>query len=216
MPHQCLKCGSVFADGSPQILRGCPECGGTKFFFTEKTMSDEERKKLKEKANTDIKHLIQEMMTNDTVPIKINKESFEKDEWVYLGGTGQTESEEEDEVSQKEVEKKILKSIEDLKFPKEGRLKKLKFVSKGEAKKVAKKVASAEKVKSKETTKKVPAKKPKKEERVAVITITDEGVYDIDVEKLLEHSPIIVQKDGSYMVHLPSVFKRSRKKGSAV
>ena len=47
---------------------------------------------------------------------------------------------------------------------------------------------------------------------MAVITISDEGVYDIDVEKLLEDSPIIVQRDGSYLVHLPSVFKKARKK----
>ena len=51
MPHQCLKCGSVFADGSPEILRGCPECDGTRFFFTEKPLSDDERNRLKEQAN---------------------------------------------------------------------------------------------------------------------------------------------------------------------
>ena len=63
-----------------------------------------------------------------------------------------------------------------------------------------------------EKPKKKAAKKVKKD-NVAVITITDEGVYELDVEKLMEHSPIIVQKDGSYMVHLPSVFK-GKKKGS--
>jgi predicted nucleic acid-binding Zn-ribbon protein len=33
MPHQCTGCGHVFADGSKEMLSGCPECGGTKFQF---------------------------------------------------------------------------------------------------------------------------------------------------------------------------------------
>jgi predicted nucleic acid-binding Zn-ribbon protein len=211
MPHQCLKCGSVFADGSPQILRGCPGCGGTRFFYTDKPITDEERSRLKEKANKDIKHLIQEMLTSgDTVPIKIDEESLEKDEWVPLGITDEVEPKETQAQSQLEVEKRIMKSIEDLKFPKEGKLKRFRTTSKSEIQKELQKTAIKEKS--------LPAKgeKPEKKDKgVAVITIDEEGVYDIDVEKLLENSPIIVKKDGSYMVHLPSVFKKVRKKGSA-
>lgn len=33
MPHKCVKCGREFEDGSSIILRGCPSCGGKKFFF---------------------------------------------------------------------------------------------------------------------------------------------------------------------------------------
>jgi predicted nucleic acid-binding Zn-ribbon protein len=33
MPHQCTTCGHVFADGSKEMLSGCPDCGGTKFQF---------------------------------------------------------------------------------------------------------------------------------------------------------------------------------------
>jgi predicted nucleic acid-binding Zn-ribbon protein len=228
MPHQCLKCGAVFPDGSPQILRGCPDCGGAKFFFTDSQMSDDERKKLKEKANKDIKDLIQEVMVNDSIPIKIKEKSVKKDEWVYLGKIEEADKKKGDAESQKEVEKKIIKSIEELKFPKEGRFKRLKFSSKADkeksakvSKKAAKKVkaekAVSDEVKPKVETakKKEPKKKEKKKkDSVAVITITDEGVYELDVEKLMEHSPIIVQKDGSYMVHLPSVFK-TKDKGSA-
>jgi predicted nucleic acid-binding Zn-ribbon protein len=86
------------------------------------------------------------------------------------------------------------------------------------AKAKAKKAEAKAKVKSKKAAPKVEAPKKKaarkkKKDNVAVITITDEGVYELDVEKLMEHSPIIVQKDGSYMVHLPSVFK-GKDKGS--
>ncbi|ESS12394.1 MAG: Zn-ribbon containing protein (DUF2072) [uncultured archaeon A07HR60] len=33
MPHQCAACGQAFADGSKEMLSGCPECGGNKFQF---------------------------------------------------------------------------------------------------------------------------------------------------------------------------------------
>ena len=34
MPHQCLKCGKIFEEGSTQLLKGCPDCDGNRFFFT--------------------------------------------------------------------------------------------------------------------------------------------------------------------------------------
>ncbi|MBB6647264.1 OapC/ArvC family zinc-ribbon domain-containing protein [Halobellus ruber] len=33
MPHECTTCGRVFADGSKEMLSGCPDCGGNKFQF---------------------------------------------------------------------------------------------------------------------------------------------------------------------------------------
>jgi predicted nucleic acid-binding Zn-ribbon protein len=33
MPHECTACGRGFADGSKEMLSGCPDCGGTKFQF---------------------------------------------------------------------------------------------------------------------------------------------------------------------------------------
>ena len=33
MPHQCTNCGHTFADGSKEMLSGCPGCGGNKFQF---------------------------------------------------------------------------------------------------------------------------------------------------------------------------------------
>ncbi|OLZ42385.1 hypothetical protein A6E15_16045 [Natrinema saccharevitans] len=33
MPHQCTNCGRQFADGSKEMLSGCPDCGGNKFQF---------------------------------------------------------------------------------------------------------------------------------------------------------------------------------------
>lgn len=33
MPHQCTDCGHTFADGSKEMLSGCPDCGGNTFQF---------------------------------------------------------------------------------------------------------------------------------------------------------------------------------------
>jgi predicted nucleic acid-binding Zn-ribbon protein len=46
LPHQCLKCGELFNEGSTIILRGCPECRGTRFFYTQTPLTMTEREKL--------------------------------------------------------------------------------------------------------------------------------------------------------------------------
>ncbi len=33
MPHKCTKCGREFRDGTTDILKGCPSCGGKKFLY---------------------------------------------------------------------------------------------------------------------------------------------------------------------------------------
>ncbi|MGM5481273.1 MAG: Zn-ribbon domain-containing protein [Nanobdellota archaeon] len=36
MPHQCVSCGTMFDDGSKEILHGCSSCGGKLFFYVKK------------------------------------------------------------------------------------------------------------------------------------------------------------------------------------
>jgi predicted nucleic acid-binding Zn-ribbon protein len=55
-------------------------------------------------------------------------------------------------------------------------------------------------------------KKPAVEKRPEVITIVEPGVYEIDVERLLDHGPIIILKDGTYLLHLPSLLKKPDEK----
>jgi predicted nucleic acid-binding Zn-ribbon protein len=70
-----------------------------------------------------------------------------------------------------------------------------------------------------EAAPKVKAKRPKarkaKEGRphdeLGVITIVESGVYEIDVLKLLDDSPIIIEKDGTYLIHLPSLLETKEK-----
>ncbi|WP_338740546.1 OapC/ArvC family zinc-ribbon domain-containing protein [Haloplanus salilacus] len=40
MPHQCTNCERVFADGSKEMLSGCPDCGGNKFQFKPDSAAD--------------------------------------------------------------------------------------------------------------------------------------------------------------------------------
>ena len=211
MPHQCLKCGSVFADGSPAILRGCPQCKGMKFFYTERPISDDERDQLRQKAQKDIKHLIHEMLAGEASPTDVSDRVLKKDEWVRIdigSGRGPVALEDDDSV---QINRETVKSIEDLLFKEKDRSKKFRVVSRPAEEKAPSKARAEPTKKAKKKTE----KEEKAKDRTAVITIHDEGVYDIDIEKLLDKSPLIVQKDGSYLVHLPSAFKRLSKKGSA-
>ena len=42
MPHQCTNCAQTFADGSKEMLSGCPNCGGNKFQFRPSGTVDED------------------------------------------------------------------------------------------------------------------------------------------------------------------------------
>ena len=61
MPHKCVRCNTTFADGSADLLKGCPTCGGKFFFFVRKEylesaekvtrlLSNEERKQIEQDA----------------------------------------------------------------------------------------------------------------------------------------------------------------------
>ena len=58
MPHQCLKCGHVFEEGSSQLLKGCPDCGGNRFFYTKEPLDEKQRKNITKKVGKDINSAI--------------------------------------------------------------------------------------------------------------------------------------------------------------
>ncbi len=41
MPHQCVRCSTMYGDGSSEILKGCSSCGGKFFFFVRKEALEE-------------------------------------------------------------------------------------------------------------------------------------------------------------------------------
>lgn len=44
------------------------------------------------------------------------------------------------------------------------------------------------------------------------IAIEHSGKYQLDIKGLMEKEPIVIQKDGTYTIHLPSAFQTLRKK----
>ena len=61
MVHQCVRCNTIYEDGSNQILKGCNNCGGKFFFFVKKEaleqvkeatsqLTDEDKKKMEQDA----------------------------------------------------------------------------------------------------------------------------------------------------------------------
>ena len=65
MPHQCLKCGKIFEEGSSELLKGCTVCGGNRFFFTKKPLSEEGRKLKTEEVKKDVNQALMELINSD-------------------------------------------------------------------------------------------------------------------------------------------------------
>ena len=61
MPHQCVKCGEMYPDGSQELLKGCAKCGGKFFFFIRKERLDEQKKIRKEIQKEDLKKMEQDV-----------------------------------------------------------------------------------------------------------------------------------------------------------
>ncbi|MFH1100904.1 MAG: Zn-ribbon containing protein [Methanobacteriota archaeon] len=171
MPHQCLKCGKVFDEGSSQLLKGCPECGGNRFFFTKQPLTEQERLKIGSEVPDDLTAKITEFIGEQ------NKGVFEKQgKWVT--------------VKPKEIRKLLEQRLNN----------EQKTVGEKELPLVfdeAYRKARIEKLKN----------EAKHEENPETIYIETPGKYKIDVKGLLDQEPIIVHKDGSYTIHLPSIFK---------
>jgi len=174
MPHQCLKCGRIFEEGSSQLLRGCPDCGGNRFFFTKQPLDENERDVISKEVNRNITTRIM-----DSLADKNNETINTSGKWVSI--------------KPKEIRKIIEEKI-------------------NEEEKIESKSEEPEPIEpiDDEYRKSVIERiKAEVDEHVSPETIEIEkpGKYSIDLKGLLENEPIIIQKDGTYTIHLPSVFK---------
>ncbi|MGA1822741.1 MAG: Zn-ribbon containing protein [Thermoplasmatota archaeon] len=221
MPHQCLNCGSIIPRGSDQILKGCSDCGGKKFMYVETALPEKRRMELKKKADQVRDEILKK--TDDDL-FRMLKErgitSLDADmkeeigtEWVRISSKDE-ETTVSSGSSRKGVE--IVPPGEDRKSARD--------MIKRYDKDLKEKVPSVVKVEDEHEVilprekppRKTPRtrKKPKRGKRkkdAEVITIVEHGVYEINVEKLLDDNPIIIQKDGSYLIHLPSLFDLRKK-----
>lgn len=44
MPHKCANCGREYRNGAKELLAGCAECGGKKFYFVPYVRRHEKKK----------------------------------------------------------------------------------------------------------------------------------------------------------------------------
>lgn len=181
MPHQCLKCGHIFEEGSPQLLKGCPHCGGNRFFYTKKPLDELARQKITEEIGKDIYTQLVDLLGQKNTNI-IDKAG----NWVT--------------VKPKDVRKVIQDHLQD-----NHEKKSINFNSR----------KNIERIMDDEYRKKKIQKIWENQNSIdhpETIDIEPPGKYSIDVKRLLENEPIIIQKDGSYTIHLPSVFKLAGRK----
>ena len=172
MPHQCLKCGKVFEEGSSQLLKGCPNCNGNRFFFTKEPLDEKQRNVITEKVGKDINETILELMGNQTDEV-IDKSG----NWI--------------KIKPKDVRKAVKKRLSEKQIVPDTK-ENIDIITDEEYRK-----ESIEKVES----------EVEKQDAPETIDIEKPGKYKIDLKGLLEEEPIIIQKDGSYTIHLPSIFK---------
>ena len=170
MPHQCLKCGHIFEEGSSQLLKGCPGCGGNRFFFTKQPLNETERDIMSKEIGNDLTARIMELA------IEKNKDKLKGTEtWIRL--------------KPKDLRKIMENQIEQEEPKKEMNL--------GEPISDDKRKAILEKIKAEVDHSDTPE----------TIGVEQPGKYHIDLKGLLEKEPIVIQKDGTYTIHLPSLFK---------
>ena len=173
MPHQCLKCGKIFEEGSSQLLKGCPDCGGNRFFFTKQPLNEDERNVISNEVSKDITTQIMDFVGEENKQIidKSGKWLAVKPKEIRKIIEQHKPSEEVDGESAREDEPDVL----DDEYRK----------------------SVMEKLKAEQSEFDAPE----------TIDIEKPGKYKIDLKGLLEKEPIIIQKDGSYTIHLPSIFK---------
>lgn len=62
MAHQCVRCNTIYEDGSSQILKGCTNCKGRFFFFVKKEHLEEVKKATSQLTDEDKQQIEQDVM----------------------------------------------------------------------------------------------------------------------------------------------------------
>jgi len=82
MPHQCVRCNTLFEDGSKELLTGCTTCGGKFFFYINKNKVNEAKnitsnlsKEQKKQIEEDIFEIVGDKINQDQ-PVFLDIESI--------------------------------------------------------------------------------------------------------------------------------------------
>ena len=203
MPHQCLGCGFAFEEGSSALLAGCPKCKGTKFFYSARPVDEAGRKELQANAQNDLRAVVQSVL-EETSPT-VARELEADDGWAELTPKQLRRIVRRVQEDQKQTDRPKTASpppssspaaplppaANDASVDSPQRLKEARLARDA----ILREFAEAE-----------------EESHPDTVTIEGEGRYGLDVKSLLERDPIVVHKDGAYMIHLPSLFDTGKKK----
>ncbi len=195
MAHQCLQCGHLFQEGSSAILQGCPQCKGTRFFYTAKPLAEAERRSMAEKAQKDLREVVGEILKSSPAASEDLQRKVQSGGWAQLRpadlrtlvqAAAQKQSNAAAALDQArtwenpDVKPALRRQVEAI-----------------EAKRAAVQAQVTEASKAPDHPDTVNIRKP--------------GEYEIDVAGLLERNPIVVHRDGAYHIHLASLFDSAGK-----
>jgi predicted nucleic acid-binding Zn-ribbon protein len=189
MAHQCLACGHLFPEGSSAILQGCPECKGTRFFYTQEALPEDERKALAARAQKDLRQVVAELLKASA---EGNSELEEKVRSGQLRPTDLRGLVKQAAETQARAERNAGPSWDNPNvqpYVVHAKVEAAKARVEAELKEAAKAPAQPD-----------------------TVNIRKPGQYDIDVGKLLEGNPIVVHRDGAYHIHLASLFDQGGRK----
>ncbi len=173
MPHQCLGCGFAFEEGSSALLQGCPECKGTRFFYSATAVDEQERKDIAAKAQNDLGKAVTDLLANAAPEVaKELEERAGTDGWASLKPRDLRRL-------MKEAQQRDPAELD-----------------------VPDEELTAAKARLQETMDAID----EREEKPDTVTVHEPGEYEIDIKGLMEKDPLVVHRDGAYMIHLPSLF----------
>lgn len=85
MPHQCVKCNTIYDDASPEILKGCKNCGSKFFFFLRKESLEKVRKATetltqedKARMETDVRDIIGDYLEDEAIVLDLESVNMQE------------------------------------------------------------------------------------------------------------------------------------------
>jgi predicted nucleic acid-binding Zn-ribbon protein len=188
MAHQCLACGHLFPEGSSAILQGCPQCKGTRFFYTQEPLPEAERTALAARAQKDLRQVVAELLKasaegNSDLEQKVRSGQLRPSD---LRGLVKQAAETQARAEKNSVP--LWENPDVQPYVVHAKVEAAKARVEAELKEAAKAPAQPD-----------------------TVNILKPGKYEIDVGKLLEGNPIVVHRDGAYHIHLASLFDQGKK-----
>jgi predicted nucleic acid-binding Zn-ribbon protein len=197
LAHQCLSCGHLFPEGSSAILQGCPQCKGTRFFYTQKPLAEEERRTLQDKAQKDLRQVVSELLASSAA--QASDPSL-----ALKAKAGQLRPADLRE---------LVRQVAETQARAERNAKAGEGGPHWENPAVQPYVVHAKMEAAKARVQAELAEAAKAPEHPDTVNIRKPGQYDIDVAALLDGNPIVVHRDGAYHIHLASLFDQGKAKG---